>query len=135
MLSSLTLFASLVPFAWVPGPGPQVLDPGSQAPGPGPHLLSPAHSHSAACEYSCSWRHYHGQRCLCFCLRALKPCSGGSGSNLLPENNLMFFHLLRVLHLCVTVVRKPLNNSRLLYSSGCDRTKPGNVLGEIREGT
>lgn len=96
------------------------------APGPGPQLLSPAHSHSAVCEYSCSCPHYHRQCCLCFCLRALNPCSGGPRSNLLPENNIMFFHLLWVLHLCVTVARKPLNNSRLLYSSGYYRTKTAN---------
>lgn len=40
MLSSLTLFAPLVPFAWVPGPGSWTL--GSQAPGHGPWTLGPS---------------------------------------------------------------------------------------------
>lgn len=106
---------------------------GTRAPGPGPQLLSPARSDSAVREYSCSWPHYHRQRCLCFCPRALNPCSGGPRSSLLPENSIMFFQLLWVLHLCVTVAGKPLNNGRLLYSSGYYRTKTGNVLCEIGE--
>lgn len=106
---------------------------GTWAPGPGPQLLSPARSDSAVREYSCSWPHYHRQHCLCFCLRALNPCSGGPRSSLLPENSVFPTFMGSPSTVCVTVAGKPLNNGRLLYSSGYYRTKTGNVLCEIRE--